>query len=272
MDNCTHQQHMNVKQVLLHPVQMFCLNSCARLQSTWRRKWGTAHVNCMEQNPCKDLASYIYIYIFVSLHQYDASDFMLSLHLPSIHYYSRDFFLSHASDTVQQMIIFLKRLFSSIPTNLSHTSVKLSLMKIPARVCLFVAPQAVPTDAKIAWVIRLYGISAVAMKQWLMLTAMHVGCWSVTGRIHSNKIMSINSVLDRNKALWSGYVYLPVRLRTVLCISALCSTFDGLVPWMCSSVSMHILRRQTVENHILCHMRTACQDLNGLSYMTGHFR
>lgn len=212
---------------------------------------------------------HIYIYIFVSLHQYDASDFMLSLHLPSIHYYSRDFFLSHASDTwdnisEETLLFHPHKPLAHLCETLSH--------EIPARVCLFVAPQAVPTDAKIAWVIRLYGISAVAMKQWLMLTAMHVGCWSVTGRIHSNKIMSINSVLDRNKALWSGYVYLPVRLRTVLCISALCSTFDGLVPWMCSSVSMHILRKQTVENHILCQMRTACQDANGLSYMTGHFR
>lgn len=41
---------------------------------------------------------------------------------------------------------------------------------------------------------RLYGSSAVAMRQWLMLEAMRVGCWSVTGWIHGNKIMSINSM------------------------------------------------------------------------------
>lgn len=76
------------------------------------------------------------------------------------------------------------------------------------------------TTTKIAWVIRLYGISAVAMKQWLMLVVMHVGCWSVTGWIHGNKIMSINSMQINSTALyWSGLVY---ACGTCICVMHCC--------------------------------------------------
>lgn len=118
--------------------------------------------------------------------------------------------------------VFLKRRFCSVfalcspvkhlaSLNQSHR-IKLLLHISRSRSSLLTS-----TTTEIEWVTRLYGISAVATKQWLMSVAMHVGCWSVTGWIHGNKIMSVNSMQINSTALHrSGLVYARVMCICVM--------------------------------------------------------
>lgn len=75
----------------------------------------------------------------------------------------------------------------------------------------------------IRWVMRHYRISAVAMKQRLMSVAMHVGCWSVPGGIHSNTVMSMNSRQISSSALYRSDI-----IHVFICVCLVHSSVHGV--------------------------------------------